>query len=140
MTHAHFTGSPIHFICPLLFIGVEILRIVLQNTATNHQHPASLSHPETSHQPSCHFPAHHQRHLLLLLLLLCLFPLAPIRSIVPHDPATDCLRSILDTLSVFEVATSTLSACSSRKLGRRNSSSSAQSEFSTRSGKRRCSL
>jgi hypothetical protein len=49
--------------------------------------------------------------------------LAPIRSIVPHDPATDCLRSILDTSSVFEVATSTLSACSSRRPGWRNSSS-----------------
>lgn len=47
-------------------------------------------------------------------------PLAPIRSIVPHDPATDCLRSILDTSSVFEVATSTLSACSSKKPGRQD--------------------
>lgn len=51
-------------------------------------------------------------------------PLAPIRSIVPHNSATDCLRSILDT-SVFEVATSTLSACSSRKPGWWNSSSNS---------------
>lgn len=75
-----------------------------------------------------------------------LFSLAPIRSIVPHDPATDCLRSILDTSSVFEVATPTLSACSSRKPGRQNSSSSSssnvsdssrvQSEFSERNEKR----
>lgn len=124
LTHTY--TSPIHFICPLLFIAVEILRIVFQNTATNHHH--TITTPPSSSSSS----SASQNLTPTLLLFPCtppplspvpVLPLAPIRSIVPHDPATDCLRSILDTSSVFEVATSTLSACSSRKPGRRNSSS-----------------
>ena len=47
--------SPIHFICLLLFIVVEILRIVFQNTVTNH-----------------HYHHHPALFLLFLLLLLLL--------------------------------------------------------------------
>lgn len=69
LTHVHFTCSPIHFICPLLFIAVEILRIVFQNTATNHRHPAPPPPAsQTSHQPSCYFPVHRHLHPRLPLL------------------------------------------------------------------------